>query len=413
MPNNRKPLGFSIDFSNPVTIYATIWLSAVYLYSLEFTNNILGMNDSFRILISGTIISFVFIFFGIYIIQINSKKYKLNITRSLKNNTPEQITRFKHVLRIILKFWITATLLEVVLFGGVPLTTAVIFGNYDLDYKAFGIPTLHGLLNACYYTIVAGFFLHYRLTKNKASLWKMLILLTWPLLVMSRAMLLWALVEILCMYFLLNRINFKKVLFIIVFFIGFIVLFGILGDSRADKDVNRFSTDNFINEKYTVVGEALPTGFVWVYLYITTPINNIVLNIDNLDPKYDFKYSLAALFPSLIRDRLFSESDKFAVELENEAFNGSSFFANYLHDFGVWGTVAFVAVLEFISVCLFFSAKSGKIGGAIAYSAFFYALMTSVAFDNFISLVTIFQIFLGLFINSYIYRKPQKKYVQG
>lgn len=410
---NKKSTGLSIDFSNPFLIYATIWVSTVFLYSLEFTNNILGLNDSFRILISSTIISFILIFLLVYLIRIYFQKYKIGITHSIKDNSALHIIRFGKVLRLILNFWLCLTFLEVILFGGVPLTTAVVFGNYDLDYKAFGIPTLHGLLNSCYYTIVAGFFLHYRLTKDKASLWKVLLLLIWPLLVMSRAVLLWAIVEILCVYFLLNRINLKKVLSITVFVVAFIILFGIIGDNRANKGDNPFNTDNFINEKYTTIGEKLPTGFVWVYLYITTPINNIVLNIDHLDPKYDFRYSTVALFPTIIRDQIFSPNDKYSVELENEAFNGSSYFANYLHDFGVAGTIVFVAFLQFISVCVFFSAKSGKIGSAIAYSAVFYSIMTSVAFDNFISLITIFQIFLGLYINSYIYKKPKKEYVQG
>ena len=44
--------------------------------------------------------------------------------------------------------------------------------QFDLNYSAFGIPTIHGLLNACYFTLVSSFYLLYRTTKDKHYLKK-------------------------------------------------------------------------------------------------------------------------------------------------------------------------------------------------------------------------------------------------
>lgn len=401
----------SIDFSNPLIIYLLVWILTLYLYSIEFTNNIRGLNSSTNFLIWSSIIVFI-IFYGIaYVIRfLLTRNFKNRLLNATKQNTESTILKFEKAIKQIFKLWFYFTIFEIIFFKGIPLISVVVLHQYDLDYKAFGIPTLHGLLNACYYTSVVGFFILYRLKKDNKYLRRVIIMLLWPILVMSRAVMLWVLVEILCVYFLMNRINLKKLFLIFSFIIGFIIIFGILGDNRGGESDN-FTTSTFVSEKYQSIAEKIPTGFVWVYLYATTPINNIVLNVNNLKPDYTFKYSLVGLIPSFIRDKIYDETDKYSVELDNDAFNVSSFFANYMHDFGLIGAVIFVSVLQLISTLFYFSAKKGKLGSIVSYSVLFYALFTSVFFDNFISLVTVFQIILGFYINFFVYRLKQSKYV--
>ncbi|MCA6438692.1 MAG: oligosaccharide repeat unit polymerase, partial [Chitinophagaceae bacterium] len=319
-------------------------------------------------------------------------------------NEKKQQQRFETFIKRIYKFWLFFTFFEILLFKGVPLVSVIIFKQYDLDYKAFGIPTIHGLLNACYYTCVTGFYILFVFTKEKKYRNKVILLLTWPILVMSRAVLLWVLIEILCAYLFFNKVNIKRTFIISISIVLFIIVFGLVGDSRSGES-SAFSTSAFVNEKYADIAEKIPSGFVWVYLYATTPINNIVLNINNLEPAYSFKYSLNGLMPSFIRNRLFNENDKYSVVLDDDAFNVSSFFANYLHDFGIIGAIIFVGVLQMIITIFYFSATSGTLGSLISYSALFYALFTSVFFDNFISLVTLFQVILGVVINHFVYKK--------
>ena len=134
---------------------------------------------------------------------------------------------------------------------------------------------------------------------------------------------------------------------------------------------------------------------------MTTPLNNIVHNVKHLDPKYNFQYTFRALFPSIIRDNFFPE-DK-SVVLHSKAFNAASIFRNFMADFGISGAIIIIFFLQAITLRFYFSAKSGLLGSMIAYSALFYAVATSIFVDNFFTLITIFQVFLGIIINQYIY----------
>jgi oligosaccharide repeat unit polymerase len=307
----------------------------------------------------------------------------------------------------LFSIWIIFTLFEILQFKGVPLISVVFFKDYGKDYTTFGLPTLHGLLNALYFTITIGYYIYYKNTGDRSSLFKFRYLLLWPILLMSRALLLWILIEYFCCYLIFNKINFRKIFKIVIVLISFITIFGLIGDNRSENTETRF-TDKFISDQYQGVGDILPSGFVWVYLYATTPINNIVFNIENLNPQYNFYYTFAALIPSFLREKFYPKNNSGTLVLYEEAFNVSSYFSNYLFDLGITGTIIFVSFLQFIICIIYFSAKSMKVGSIISYTAVFYALFTSVFFDNFISLVTIFQIFIGASLNYFLYYKKNK-----
>ena len=414
---SQKYSFFKPDLSNPFLIYSIIWLFILFLYSLELTNNILGLNNSTLYLILGTIFVFGFIYYAVYFGKISFNGYRMCISKSFEETNPiYKVDYFYKIIRILSIIWLLGTILEICLFRGVPLISVVIFHNYSLNYTAFGIPTFHGLLNACYFTITVSYYILYLQTKKKKHLYKMLLLLTWPLLVMARAVLLWVLIEILCSYLLMRQINLKRIfgLFLAVLLIVFV--FGAIGDNRGEVTETKF-TDNFIKDEYKNSISALPSGFIWVYLYATTPLNNIVLNIEHIEPSYNFQNTLITLLPSVVRDNMtFSASNNnnaYGFALYEEAFNVSSYFKGFLNDFGIPGTIILAAFVQMISIFLFFSAKSSKLGGIIAYTAMFNALMMSCFYDFFFSLVTVFQILLGLLINYLLYTKSKKVYVQG
>lgn len=401
-----------INLVNPLLVYSFIWLFSLFLYSTDFTNNIIGLNGLTVVLVLTSVMSFVFIYLFFYLITYSKQDHvhQLKVSTN-KYILPSKIKAFKKIINSIALFWILLTIGEIILFKGIPIISVVILGNYDLDYTKFGLPSLHGLLNSCYFTVCVGYYLHFKLSGDTKSLRKFRILLFWPILVMSRAMLLWVLLEFLCVYLIFTKIAIKKILTLIIGITAFVVLFGYIGDSRTEKTEVRF-TDNFIKEKHKDMAEILPTGFVWVYLYATTPINNLVFNIEHLEPNYDFRYSLSGLIPSVIRENIFTKIEEKPLQLYEDAFNVSSYFANYLSDFGVFGTLVFVSFLQVIITLIYFSSKKIIIGSIIAYSAIFYAIFTSVFFDNFISLVTIFQVMLGFFINYILYSKQTNNYVK-
>jgi len=226
---------------------------------------------------------------------------------------------------------------------------------------------------------------------------------------MTRAMILWSIIEIFCIYLIFTKISLKSIFKVLVVFIVLIVLFGLIGDNRGEVGEVKF-TDNFVREEYKFVADKIPSGFIWVYLYATTPLNNIVVNIDQLKPSYNFSNTLITLVPSFIRDNItFSNISGSEFYLYEEAFNVSSYFKGFLADFGILGTIILASVLQLISIDFYFSAKKFKIGSIIAYAAMFNALMMSGFYDFFFSLVTVFQILFGIIINYSLYKF--KKYV--
>ena len=107
-----------------------------------------------------------------------------------------------------------------------------------------------------------------------------------------------------------------------------------------------------------------------------------------------------------------SNNNAYSFTLYEEAFNVSSYFKGFLSDFGISGTFVLAGIIQLVCVLFYFSAKSNKLGGIIAYTSMFNALMMSCFYDFFFSLVTVFQVFLGLFINYLLYTKTKNANVQ-
>ena len=397
---------FDLSLSNPTIIYCLTWGLALFLYNLEVTTNVIGLNSPTIYLVVCSIVSFILSSFIVSFGSISLNGYKIKVQKNQFSdfNSLHKLEIFKRIIKGIAIIWGILTFVEIVEFGGVPLITVVLFGNFDLNYTNFGLSSLHGLLNALYLTVICSLFILYQFTKNKKYLYLTMALFIWPLLLMSRALMIWTLLEIFSVYFIFNPVSTKKLfsLFFIVLLV--ILVFGYIGDNRGeskDSGMERL-TDTFVKDENRFITDKIPSGFIWVYIYVTTPINNVVWNIDNIKPEYDFKYTFGSLLPSVIRnDAKLGPS----LELYEEAFNVSSYFANYMRDFGVIGASIFIFFLQLYVLSIYQNAKKFKLGGMIAYATLFNSVVMSIFFDYFFSLVTVFQVLLGLFINYLLYSR--------
>ena len=387
---------------NPFFLYSFIWFGTLFLYSIHFTNNLSPLVENTYFLIFSTIVSFALIYLFLKFLAVNYPKKTI-----LQTNNEEVIYRFKKIIKLFFNFWLIFTLLEVILFKGVPIINVLVLNQYDLDYKKFGIPTLHGFLNSIYYTLIVGYSYLLLIKKEKKYRTILLLLFVWPVLVMSRAVLLVALIQFLLVYIISVKIRLRQLFIIIIYVLGFVYAFGLIGDSRGGGGLKRFTVETFVNDQYVEFAEKIPSGFVWTYLYITTPLNNVNYTIDVLKPEYKLKYTFRALIPSFIRSNLFDTDDRPLI-LDDEAFNVTTFFSNFLRDVGVYGSILIVAFLQFIMTFFYFSLKRGSIGSIVSYGAIYFALITSIFGDSFFTLAIISQILLGIYINNKIYLK---KYV--
>jgi len=124
-----------------------------------------------------------------------------------------------------------------------------------------------------------------------------------------------------------------------------LLLFGWIGDIRTGREL--FLELSYLNVEYP---EWLPSGFGWVYIYVTTPIANLANAIEmNIAPSFTFDF-LSGLFPSVIRGLFFNVNvDGFSNEWQiSSSFNVGTGFIQIFTSLGYLGVIAFTFILGFI-----------------------------------------------------------------
>jgi len=293
----------------------------------------------------------------------------------------------------LLKFWAAGTVVEIIVSGGIPLIW-LLTGHATKDYRDFGIPSVHGFLTAIYLFCLTALLLLYLIEGTRRDLMTAMALLAWSVILIHRGAFIWALLELLAVFLLVRLISPKRMLHVGAFMLAGTLLFGVVGDLRAGA--GKAVVREIATERGRVLAETLPSGFLWVYIYITSPVNNVIAGIDRIVPLNKPVFSTMNLLPTIIRERVWAGVDnRYALTLVTEAFNTSTWYVNFLVDFGVRGAIVIVAGLQCLIVFFYRQARLGKAWGILAYAAVFQALALSIFSDTFTSLVTIAQIGLA------------------
>nr|MBB6138204.1 oligosaccharide repeat unit polymerase [Mucilaginibacter sp. X5P1] len=250
----------------------------------------------------------------------------LTITEKLK----KRIFRFFYL-------WAIVSIFEIIASGGVPIVW--LFTGSSKDYMDFGIHSIHGLMNALELSLgILGYYV-YRVTKEKKFLFLTFTFFIWNLIIITRQVDVVLIVEVFFVYLLLSDNKLKLIRNILISSLLFVILFGIAGDARSGAD--SFTqlaqpTDNW--------PDWLPSGFLWVYIYITTPLNNLLFSFTFSIKHYQFLFpnTLSLLFPSFIRGLIYGpEGGDVSGNLVTDAFNVSSAFASPYQDMGYYGIMLF------------------------------------------------------------------------
>lgn len=417
----------NINFANPCLVYAFVWLLVLGLVSLKSAINILPLNLETATLVLSNIATFaiIYYFFKQRIISVETSKQILsNIS----------ITKLRIFVRFLLGIWFVGTIFEIIISKGVPLLW--IFTNNNLNYTNFGIPTFHGIMNALYLFSITSLFLEYVANKQKKMLYLIGCLLLWPVIMIGRGILLGALLQMLAIYLLCNKQNIRQILKIIIAAILAISIFGVIGDFRASKiDISRSNTstaytvdaannnskhefylfpgvfDRYIEREDRFYFHLLPSGFTWFYFYMTSPINNIIANIKNLQPSYVPYYSIFLTIPTVFRDLVFPKKDPTLIKMKpvDSEFNVSTFYVGFLADFGLIGAIISVAILQVFCTIFYLLARQKKIWAMLAYAVIFECIVFSVFFNLFFLPVYLMQIMLAFIFKWYIDRSKLEK----
>lgn len=379
-----------IDFSRPDVLYSVIWVFVLLLITIMPIKIIVNSNKEVVLMIIGNIISFFVVYHLVRNYYNKKKRRKKNVLNRYN------LILLKNYSISLFLLWSVGYLLTITYSEGMP-----IFWKYTANSKTyvdFGVPTFSGLLNTIRNFMIISFFLLLMVTKKKDNLFYLLIIIVSGFAEMSRGNLTVMILHAIGIWLL--TANDKKKLFSKLFIMGisFVLLFGLLGNFRGEHNLNFIELvgeENIINE--------LPLGFQWTYLYLTTPVNN-VMNAYSLgiEPLYYPYYSLQTAIPTIIRN-LFFPINGYPIKLAFEAFNATTFYGPLIADFGLWGASIVVVVIQFIVSVIHARAVNGSLFSILVYPSLFMCIIMSIFYMYFFSLIVLmFPVIIAGFL---VYKK--------
>jgi oligosaccharide repeat unit polymerase len=115
--------------------------------------------------------------------------------------------------------------------------------------------------------------------------------------------------------------------------------FGYLGDVRSGRDrIIELASPTFEYPDW------LPSAFIWIYIYFSSPLNNVNYNID-ISPNYLPLETAGSFIPSFARDDFLAAlGGTTQWALVNQSFNVSSLLQGFVMDFGVGGAIVFTLI---------------------------------------------------------------------
>lgn len=388
---------------NPFSVYIIAFISAIGLYVFKFSK--LYPNLGLELII--------FLIISFFIAGCLSKKIrkskKLNYSSVSSNN------KVGYSILILYVFYI----LDFIYAKQIPLFSK---SNNYLEFK--GIPTIHVLIYT--FNIFIAIYVFHLILSEKGIKNKILFLITLvpAILLVSRGMLMNILIGSFFVFVLKigdNIAFYKKngCKIIVVLLIG-MFLFGVFGNIRN----NSINGDDIFSNKYILMaGDAsdsfknsiIPKEFFWGYIYISSPLANLQLNIYNKKPTItidNFKKFIAnELTMDFISKRIFKNDYKskreillIAPHLTVGTFYSGAFF--YLG----WGGMIIIFLFLMLICYIYINILSENNPFRIVGIAMLCNLIALCAFSNMITFSGMtFQLFYPILFEIYNRIKQYKE----
>lgn len=365
-----------IIIANPVTVMFGMWLLVISLYSLNLSYI---LRPSFwEVLVASSTVLLGFVITYLFVSSV--AKFKAPDWRSIN------IKINSNILLYLFMVWIIINICQVITSKGIPLEWLII--GIDKTYFDYGIHSLNGFSNGILSLISTISF--YDIVKNKKkSLLRLIILfsgLLWPIIIISRELMLVNLLQMIFVYFLTKKINKRAYIYFFIILLLFIFCFGIIGDFRTGYKSFMSLAEFRGNNHYRFL-----SGFYWAYMYLATPIANFANTTAHAVPIYNLLMpnTLSLLLPSVIRDYFFTNAS-FGGFLISKAFNVSTAFASSYLDMGFIGVLLYSGFLGFYSAFCYHK-KTGHY--LFINSIVLQCLCLSIFFNQFLYLPVLSQIF--------------------
>lgn len=362
-------------YLHPLLIIVATWAFVILLYHLRLSYLVTidlkeGYTFFFILLI---------IFFATALLTKILPKKKTSKRHYLKDDNLSQIIKYYCLL------WGCGSVVEIIYSGGVPLIWSMT--GSEKTYFDFGIPSIHGFMNSLISTITLVAFYLYLITKRHYYIYLSLIVFIWSIIVISRQLFIVNLLQLLILYVCINKIKIITILKYAFMTILLVLGFGYLGDLRTGA--HKFISLAQPSDSYP---EWLPNGFLWVYMYLVTPLLNL-LNTFITSEGYEsfyFANTLSSLFPSIVRNMLYPDM---AIEKGNvitQAFNVSTAFIDTYKDMGYLGIIIFTIFIAVFTTMYWYKLD---IISVFVFCVLLQCLVLTIFYNHFLSLPVITQIF--------------------
>lgn len=325
---------------NPAFLYAATWTFVLVLYSLGLSDLLEPLHTSTVVLVVGSSLAFIsgwVLESSLRHWQLAFPQFNLAVLGAIIGSTG--VARRLKIAWFFLGLGIAS---EIAYFGGAPGLGLIGIGA-DILYTDFGIPGLHGLLNSMFYACCAVQFARTLLDSSRSSRFLILVSFSYPLLGMSRQVLISLLLQYVFIYFSIWRPSPRVLVRTSVLFIATLLMFGYLGDIRSGREhIISLAAPTFEYPDW------LPSAFIWFYIYLSTPLNNVNYNID-ITPNVLPLETAGTFIPSFAREAFLDALGATRHwELVTDSFNVSSLLQSLLTDFGVGGTIVFTLLCGFV-----------------------------------------------------------------
>lgn len=257
---------------NPYSCYILGFVFSLAVYQLGWSEVYPQLSASLLIFLVTTIA----VSFGLS--RWWSKRQIIEETAISKRINPWLVTGFLYLL------WIADFIRE----GGAPLYK-IIFG-IPYDYKQFGVPSLH-VLAVTFGSFYCIYLLHIYLTEHRKKFLLLYVInMSAAILIYSRSMLFFNLASSAFLYLLtLDKIPYKKMALAIPLIIVLFYFFGVVGTKRVSFETNSKYDPGIFLETGRATNQfknsIIPKEFFWPYIYISSPLANLQVNINTFPVK--------------------------------------------------------------------------------------------------------------------------------
>jgi oligosaccharide repeat unit polymerase len=388
-----------IDLSRPDILFGIIWiipLTILIFFQLDFFEKI---SDKTYLLIFGNILTF-FIIYGL------TKKI-LKKKESQKKILKINIDKAEIFLKNHFKIWIFLYLITILASKGAPLLWIIM--HTGKTYDEFGVPTFSGFIYMMrsFLTVLSS-LLFFQTQKKKYLFVVIFFIFTAFILEANRGGGLVLLLHPLGMFFYNKPFQLKDGFKYLFYFILTMIFLGFIEQYRYMGGDNYSLTEKYFNTIGTETTNPFYLYLLPAVLYITTPLQNLnYLIISNYPYNFVPFNSLQTLFPTVIREWLFSNSQRSYGMLLTDVYNTTSFYNPLIMDFGLILTFFIVLFLQIIISIVHVKALYNKNNFyRLIYPVIFMCICLTPFNLYFTSLITLIY---PIFTIYYLAYTPKKK----